>query len=362
MSAERILVIQLRQLGDTLMSTPVLRELRRLHPHAEIDWLCQGSNACILRHNPHVSQIETLPRGASVGTFVGLAARLRRRRYNLVVDIQSLPKTAALTWFSGARERISFRRRWRHALYTKPYVPSPGFEYSAVARLRLLQDPRVSLDDVSLEFYVGEHDRQQAQDFCRRWFRPPVAAIYGGRADHTRRWPSENFAAIADRLADRGFQPYLVFGPGEQQAAREIAARMRSAALVDYELLPLPVLKETLAACSLMVTCDGGPKHVATSAGLPTVTLYHGDLAITWNPPNCPRHRVVTTQLDVPDPPVIGTITQATSTDEIPVESVWAEVEQLLQGDLTRPSPTPVPSIPCSQETLAWPRRSRLAS
>jgi ADP-heptose:LPS heptosyltransferase len=352
MSAERILMIQLRQLGDTLMSTPVLRELRRLHPHAEIDWLCQGSNACILRHNPHVSHLQTLPRGASAGTFVGLAARLRRRRYDLVVDIQSLPKTAALSWFSGARERIGLRRRWRHALYTKPYVSSK-FEYTAVARLRLLQDPRVRLDDVALDFYVSEQERQQAQDFCRRWFRPPVAAIYGARGDYTRRWSSDNFAAIADRLAERGFQPYLVFGPGEQAAAREIAARMRSVAVVDYEPLPLPVLKETLAACSLMVTCDGGPKHVATSAGLPTVTLYHGDLAITWNPPHCLRHRVVTTHLDVSDPPVVGTITQAASTDEIPVESVWAEVERLLQGDLSRLSPTPVLSIPCSQETLA---------
>ena len=102
-----------------------------------------------------------------------------------------------------------------------------------------------------------------------------------------------------------------------------------------------------------MVTCDGGPKHVGTSAGLPTVTMYHGDLAITWNPPHCPRHRVVTTQLDVPDPPFVGTITRATSTDEISVESVWAEVEQLLQGNLVRPASTPVLSLPCSQETPA---------
>ena len=107
------------------------------------------------------------------------------------------------------------------------------------------------LDNVSLDFYVDEQDRQQAEDSAaagsvRRWPR------FRSARDHTRRWPSEHFAAIADRLADRGFQPYLVFGPGEQQAAREIAARMRSAAL-DYEPLPLPVLKETLAACSLMV-------------------------------------------------------------------------------------------------------------
>lgn len=352
MSVERILLIQLRQLGDTLMSTPVLRQLHRLYPRAEIDWLCQGFNACILRHNPYVTQIETLPRAASAGTFSGVAIRLRRRRYDLVVDIQSLAKTAVLSWLSGATERIGFRRPWRHAFYTKPYTLTK-LEYAAVARLRLLQDPRVRLDDFDLDFYVGEQERQQAVDFCRRWFRPPVAAIYGVRGMDTRRWPSEKFAALADRLADRGFQPYLVFGPGEQPAAREIEAQMRSSALVDYEPLPLPVLKETLSACALMVTCDGGPKHIATSAGLPTVTIYHGDQAIAWNPPHCPRHRVVTTRLDVPDPPIVGTVTQAASTAEIPVESVWAEVEQLLQGNPAGRSTTPAPSRPCLQEKAA---------
>jgi hypothetical protein len=57
--------------------------------------------------------------------------------------------------------------------------------------------------------------------------------------------------------------------------------------------------------------------------------------------------------LEVPDPPFVGTITQAASTDDIPLESVWDEVEQLLQGDLTQRIPAPVLSIPCSQETPA---------
>jgi ADP-heptose:LPS heptosyltransferase len=330
MPTEKILVLQLRQLGDTLMSTPVLRQLHRLHPRAEIDWLCQESNACILRSHPHIRGIETLPRGASAAYFVRLATRLWRRRYDLVVDIQSLAKTAALTWLTRAPERLGFRRRWRQAFYTKSESAS-AIEYSAVHRLRLLQDPRVQLDDVSLDFYVSSQERETALDFCCRRFRPPVAAIYGCRQEFTRRWSPVNFATIADRLSEQGFQPYLVFGPGEQEAAREIAARMRYPALVDYEPLPLPVLKETLAACALMVTCDGGPKHIATSAGLPTVTFCHGDSAIFWNPPQCPQHRVVTTRLDA-QVPLFGTITQAATTDEIPCDAVWSEIKQLLQG------------------------------
>lgn len=333
MSTERILVIQLRQLGDTLMSTPVLRQLHRLHPRAEIDCLCQESNACVLRSHPQVASIDTLPRGVSAPYFVRLATRLRRRRYNLVVDIQSLAKTAVLTWLTRAPERIGFRRRWRHGFYTKSSLAST-VEYSAVHRLRLLQDSRVQLDDVSLDFYVSQQERENAWEFCRSRFRPPVAAIYGCRQEFTRRWSPDNFAAIADRLAEQDFQPYLVFGPGEQESAREIAARMRYPALVAYEPLSPPVLKETLAACSLMVTCDGGPKHVAISAGLPTVTLYHGASAIFWNPPHCPQHRVVTTRLGAQVLP-IGTITQVATTDEIPREAVWSEVEQLLQAGLT---------------------------
>lgn len=334
---DRILVIQLRQLGDTLFSTPLVRQLRRLYPAAEIDWLCQGFNACILRHHPDLSRIETLPRSAPPLLFARLAARLRARRYDMVVDPQTLSKTAILSWLSGAPRRTGFRRPWKTAFYTKT-IKQLTPQYTAIQRLRLLDDPRVDLTDVSFDFFVSPEDVAAAEAFAALHFHRPVVAIYGCRAEYTRHWPLENYAAIADRLAEQGYLPWLVYGPGEHEAARRIASLMRHPALVEYPLISFPVLKEILARCVLMVTCDGGPKAAAFATGLPTVTLYHGSQAILWNVPSQPRHRVVTSHLEDslanpirdghPQSPV-GTVTDAETTTQISVEAVWAEVERL---------------------------------
>lgn len=334
---DRILVIQLRQLGDTLFSTPLVRQLRRLYPAAEIDWLCQGFNTCILRHHPDLSRIETLPRSAPPLLFARLAARLRTRRYDMIVDPQTLSKTAILSWLSGAPRRTGFRRPWKTAFYTKTIeVLTP--QYTASQRLRLLDDPRVDLTDTHFDFFVGPEDIAAAETFAARYFDRPVAAIYGCREEYTRHWPVEHYSEIGDRLAELGYLPWLVHGPGEYEAARRIACLMRYPALVNYPLVSFPVMKEILARCSLMVTCDGGPKAAAFAAGLPTVTLYHGTQAIFWNVPGQPRHRIVTSRLDASlANPIrdghaqspVGTVTDAETTTQISVEAVWTEVERL---------------------------------
>jgi ADP-heptose:LPS heptosyltransferase len=331
---KKILLIQLRELGDTILSTAVLRQLRTLHPTAQIDFLCQPTNACIVEHHPAVANIHLLPRKISARDFVALAWRLNRARYDMVVDLQSLAKTAILTFLSGAKRRMGFRRSWRRGFYTHPFTETT-VEYVVTSRLRMLHDERARLDDHALDFCVGERDRQLAADFRQRWFRGPVAAIYGVRQLEDRRWPLENFAAIADRLAERGFQPYLVYGPGEEERAAQLATAMRHPAIANYTPLTLPALKDNLSHCALMVTCDGGPKHVAVAAGIPTVTLYESLKAIAWNPPHAPRHRVVTTAMpDITDEmaaSIVGTITPHARIWAIPIEPVWHEVEQVLQ-------------------------------
>ena len=336
---KRILVIQLRELGDTLMSTPLIRQLARIHPGAEIDVLCQGPNACILKNNQNVTRIETLPRGASAAYFIQLAARLRRRPYEMVVDAQSLAKTAILTLLTGARRRLGYRRRWRHWMYTHPFRIT-ATEYSLIDKLRLLQDDRVDLNDLTIDFSIDSQAKQEADTFRRCWFRPPVVAIYGVGQYPWRIWPAAKFAEIADRLARCGYQPYLVYGPTERQAARRISELMHYPALIDYPQISFPALKETIASCEFMVANDGGPKHLATAAETPCVTLFTTDyMATLWNPPGRADMRVVTTRSVVKPQAVVGTFTDAATLADIEVDAVWAEIEQLKNEGFVKKRP-----------------------
>lgn len=341
-----ILVIRLRELGDTLLTTPVLRQLRRLHPAARIDVLCQGGSRRVLEHNPHIDGTIVLPPRAPATEFLSIAADLRRRRYDLVVDVQSLPKTALLARLVGGRERIGYRKPgWRNRLcYTRPQRQTPG-EYAARQHLRLLQDARVDLDDVDLDFEVGPQALDAADEFVRRHLRPPFAAIFGICRFGTRAWPAEKTAAVADKLGALGIQPFLVYGPGQEDAAAGIAARMGHRAVHGYQMPDFPTLRAILGRAEVFFGNDGGPKHAAVAAGIPTVTVCDAMHATGWAPPNDPRHRVAATRTYPGAAPLAGTFTESDALADIPVAAAWHEVTVALRQRALAPAGEAVPVV-----------------
>ena len=328
----KILVIRLRELGDTLMVTPLLRQLKRLYPDGEIDVLCQNSNLPILEHNDHVARRFILPPRASAGAFLSIAGQLRRNRYSLVIDSQSLPKTAIMARLTGGRIRLGhLKSGWRNRLcYTHP-CRVPTNEYTARSNLHLLQDGRVDLDDVGLDFPVSDETESLADAFVRRYLRPPVAAIFGVSRFARRVWPVEKTAEVGDRLASLGLQPWLVYGPGQAEAARAIIERMKHPVLCEYEMPTFTTLHAILRRCDLFFGNDGGPKHAAVAAGIPTVTLYHARQAPVWAPPATPRNRVACTRPFPGMPRPAGTFTASESIAEIPVAAVWQEIATALR-------------------------------
>lgn len=346
----RVLVIQLRRLGDILMTTPLLRQLRRRLPGARIEVLCEAAGQQLLAHNPHVDEILTLPARATIVDLAEVLLRLRARRYDWVVDCQALPKTALLARLSGASVRLGFGGRWwRPLLYSHRYDRSNA-DYSALDKLRLLDrllEPSCAVDprDLELDFPVGEEVRREAEWFCRTQFpgtarlapaRPggpwrwPVAALFGVSRQPYKVWPAARLAEVGGRLAGRGFTPWLVHGPGEEAAAREVALGIGPGVLVDTPLPTFPVLKEILARCALFVGNDGGPKHLAALSGIPTVAVFGRVHPESWTRPGDPHQRWVATASRSRAVPTAGACEEVLELADLPVDSVWREVEALL--------------------------------
>lgn len=331
---KKILLIRLRELGDTLMVTPLIRQLKRIYPESSIDVVCEPRSAPILEHHPLVDDLLLLNRASTCGESVTLLRELRSRRYDLAIDSQSLPKTAILTRLSGAKRRVGFKRRGvRNRLcYTAPYRTSiKSVEYIAITNLKLIQDERVDLADLQPDFYICDADRDKAERFCHEYFRGPVVAVSPTSRFSYRRWPLEKFAELADRLVDRGFQPFLVYGPGEEgQLALQVARKMRHAAVVDYPMMSFPVLKGIMERCVLFTGLDGGPKAIARACGLPTLTLYGLVHPEGYTDPSSPDQRFIATRPDSRPMPVQGGCTNYATLSEIPVDVVWSEIERLI--------------------------------
>jgi ADP-heptose:LPS heptosyltransferase len=297
MVPNRVLLIQLRRVGDVLMTTPAVRALREAWPQAHLTYMTEAPSDQLLRNNPRINEVLPFPRNASPWAHLRMLASLRRRRFDLVVDFFSNPRTAQFAWATRAPRRIGLNLRGRAWAYTDPVDLPHGLRYAAADKALLLGPLGVRAGSLLPEVFVGaDHkawvDRQMevlgvAPDDLLVALSPVSRRAF-------RRWPHERFARIADILIERyAAKVLLVWGPGEEADADAVRAEMRHAALPDYPLPDLPQLAALLARATLYLGNDNGPRHLAVAVGTPTVTPFGKSFPENWTPPGQPQHRAV---------------------------------------------------------------------
>ncbi len=118
--ARRVALVKPSALGDIVHSLPVLTALRARFPAARITWVVNSAYEPLLTGHPDLTDTLAFDRGAfnrgarrAVTTAVSFAAELRRRRFDLVIDMQGLMRSGLMAWLSGAPRRVGFAQRPR---------------------------------------------------------------------------------------------------------------------------------------------------------------------------------------------------------------------------------------------------------
>ena len=270
----RLLVVRLGSLGDLVHTLPAVAALRRAFPAATIDWLVDAPHRDFLKLVPVVSSLVVLEKRGASGW---LAARreLRSRQYHAAIDFQGLIKSAALAWFSGAHRVIGFdRASLREPLASLFYSEQVSVESDAhVVQKNLQMAAALGATAGPLEFPIGPVESPKVAMFLGA-AAAPYALVNPGAAWPNKRWPPDRLGAIAQQLRDRhGLASVVLWGPGEEDAARAVVAASDNAA----SLAPETNLHDLIAlarGARLMVSGDTGPLHIASALGVPAVALF----------------------------------------------------------------------------------------
>lgn len=315
---ERILLVRIRHVGDVLLTTPCIRALRRSLPSSQIAYVVDAPADQVLRRNPRLDEVLVRPPGDSIPQQLGFIRGLRRRRFDIVIDFLGNPRSALMTWLSGAPRRIGFDVRVRRYAYTDVIPRGGPGEYMAMKFGRLLRPLDFSLRSTELEFFISDEERDLARDRLTGWgvgADDLVVSICPVSRRPPRLWPPERFARLADRLIDRlDARIVLVHGPGEEEAVDAVGARMRRTA-VTCGFSRLAEARALFERVDLHVGNDNGLRHVAVAAGAPTVAVFGPADAASWTPPDDPMHRF----LQAPSRRV----------EDVDVEAVWSAVSEL---------------------------------
>jgi heptosyltransferase III len=283
----RILLLQLYHLGDVILTTPAIRATRRAFPDALIHFVTNDLGAQALQDNPHIDQILIKPRLFDIF----------RQRYDAVVDMHSVPRTARIVAASRARLRVGLRGRGpRNLAYSTLHPREQGSVYMARQKLRLLAPLGVDVEtaDLQLELAIQpEHVAQAKRVMAEHSLTGRVVAISPVSKHAFKQWGAANWAAVADALADHGAQILITSGPGESEQAEAVASQMKHPAVWEYGPTTVRELAAMYGQCALWLGNDGGPKHMAVAAGTPTITVYRRNLGGVWSDPNDAKQIVI---------------------------------------------------------------------
>ncbi len=255
---ERILVVTLSNIGDAVMTTPVLEALAGRWPAARIDLVADRRSAELFTRAPWLGEIHYRDKRAGKRGLLHLIRALRRRRYDLAVDL----RTEWLTFTLRARRRLM--RPWGRR------APGHSVEqhFAVVAGLPGMSSPpplRIWLDDT-----LREEARRRLEPLAgRRLLALGPGANWAGKC-----WPQESFARLPERLERQFGGLLLLGGPDDRERCRAVAAAS------TLPLLDFSGQTGLLQACALLeqaavfVGNDSGLGHMAAAVGTPVVTVF----------------------------------------------------------------------------------------
>ncbi len=276
--ARRLLIVKPSSLGDIVHALPTVHALRRRYPSSALTWLVKREWADVLEGNPDLDRVlavDLSPRG-----WPEAVRAVRAGRFDLVVDLQGLLRSAVLGRISGSAARVGFAngREGSPWFYTHR-VSVPDVSMHAVDRYLLVAKFLGASQPDQPAFPLPQDAAADAR--VEAWLKAegitagtPLAALNPSARWTTKRWPPESFAEVGDWLQRQGARVLLVGGTGERPVGDSVLRAMSTGAV---DLVGKTTMKELIALLRrvrVFITNDSGPMHLAAAVGAPVIALF----------------------------------------------------------------------------------------
>ena len=284
-----ILFIKPSSLGDIVHAMPTFASIRRTYPKARLTWLVKSQWADFVERIDGVDRV--WPVKSTLKGWLSQVSPLRAEHFDLVVDLQGLFRSAAISWLSGSPLIAGFANgREGSSWFYSRRVPAPQVEMHAVDRYLLVAKAVGAVESCVPEFRfrISQAAHDEVERLLSRfgvalgtsWVALNVSARWP-----TKRWPAESFAEVADRLQQEGAGPVMLLGgPDERAAGAAITGQMKTPVIDLTGATTVGLLPALLSKASLLITNDSGPMHIAAAVGTPVVALFGPTSALLTGP------------------------------------------------------------------------------
>jgi lipopolysaccharide heptosyltransferase II len=296
-SIKRVVVRGTNWVGDSIMTVPALRALRRVLPEAKITLVIRPGTKGIFAEADFVDEALVYDRKGALSA-IGQVREWRRREFDLAVLFQNAFEAALIPFLAGVPVRLGYATESRQALLTHP-LALPDWRSSRhevfyylylITALEQMLFGRSTECEVEPDasIHVSASRKLEAVELLRAHGVSEVDSVVaicpGSINSRAKRWPAESFSALADRLIDSRRKVLLIGSKDEVNVADDVLRRMRQRPIVLTGKTSLDQITAVLDRADLIVTNDTGPAHIGAALGRPTIVIFGPTNPLTTRP------------------------------------------------------------------------------
>lgn len=278
----RILIVRTDRLGDVLISTPVIKALRKHYPSSHIAMMTSPFTKEIVDGNPFLDEVIVLDKdGRDQGLFATLkfVAGLKKKKFDLAIILHPTLRTHLICFLSDIKERIGYDRKAPYFL-TKilPHDKQQGLKHEVEYNFDLLKPLGIEEADRQLYMPIKKSSEVFVENILKESGMTSgdrIIAVNPAASCVSKRWPVARFAELVDRLtASCHVKIVLVADVAHQEICRQLMSMARCKPLDLSGKFSLSQLASLFRRCALVISNDSGPVHLAVAVGTPVISIF----------------------------------------------------------------------------------------
>lgn len=268
---KKILIIQTAFLGDVILATPVISELKRIFPSCQIDFLLRKGNESLLANNPHLQNVLILDKSkGKYQSILGLIKQLRLEKYDLVINLHRFGSSGIIASFSGAKKIYGFKKNPFSFLYSKKFEHSIGNKQHEVERNLSIIKEFGAVTIRRPELFPSKED----EEIVAQIMHPPFYCMAPASVWFTKQLPPNKWVELINFYNQIG-TVYILGGKGDHQFCEEIIAKTKAKTSINLAgQLNLLESAALMSKAQRNFVNDSGPLHIASAMNAPVTAFF----------------------------------------------------------------------------------------
>lgn len=288
MEYKNILIIKMSALGDVMHALPCAAALRELYPHAQIRWIVHPQFGTFVPQQPYIDEIiyfdkqafKKMSFGEKVKAILAMRRKLHSYKFDLVIDLQGLFKSAVIAYLTGCSNRIGYNdMREGSGLISKAIHGDNDHGHIVQQYLDVIRYLGSKVKEPYFPMPELKEEKEKIKQLLEAAFpkagKEDLAVLVPGAGWVTKEWPVPNFIELAKYLISKGKFIVLAGGKAETDKCREIAEALPQDKVLNLAAKTnLKELAALMGSVGLCIGGDTGPVHIAAAMDCRIIALF----------------------------------------------------------------------------------------